>query len=66
MGKEDKEPGPIRGRMWLIILGILGALILVMSIAVYHENSAMSVVGYFIGFVCILLGAVAVYDGRRK
>ncbi|WAH37865.1 hypothetical protein [Alicyclobacillus dauci] len=62
----EKRPNPVRARKWLFMLGILGAIIVCLSIPVYHVDSGISIVGYVIGFVCLLLAGTAMFTKNEK
>ncbi|WP_206831100.1 hypothetical protein [Alicyclobacillus fructus] len=48
-------------RRYLYAIGVLGALIVVASTAFYKTHSALWFIGYVLGFICMLLGAMAGY-----
>lgn len=62
----DKDSNLIRAKGWLYALGVLGALIVIVSTAINHINSGITIVGYVIGFICMLLGAMAAFGSRGK
>ncbi|WP_067621388.1 hypothetical protein [Alicyclobacillus acidiphilus] len=55
-----------RGKIWLIMLGILGGLIVIFSVAVTKFASGISILGFVIGFFCMVVGAMAVFSKRDK
>lgn len=59
-----KEPMPQKARIWLYMLGGLGGVIVIFTVVANDINSRTSVVGYFVGFVCMLLAAMAAFSTR--
>jgi hypothetical protein len=64
--EKDRRPLPPQAKGWLIALGVLGAVIVILSTVVYHVDSGISIVGYVLGFICILLAAVAMFSNREE
>ncbi|GMA56641.1 hypothetical protein C7445_101337 [Alicyclobacillus sacchari] len=63
----EREPNIQKARRWLYALGGLGAVIVIFSVVVNHIDSGISIVGYVVGFVCLLLAAMAAFakqDGK--
>ncbi|WP_040289621.1 hypothetical protein [Alicyclobacillus hesperidum] len=58
----EREPNIQKARRWLYALGGLGAVIVIFSVAVNHIDSGISIVGYVVGFVCLLLAAMAAFS----
>lgn len=48
-------------RRYLYAIGVLGALIVIASTAFYKTHSALWFIGYVVGFICMLMGAMAGY-----
>lgn len=55
-----------QAKPWLFALGGLGVVIVIFSVVVNSINSGVSVLGYVVGFVCILLAAMAAYGTRNS
>lgn len=59
-----REPNPEKARKWLYMLGGLGLIIVIFTVIANDVNSRTSVVGYFVGFICMLLAAMAAFSKR--
>ncbi|GEO26041.1 hypothetical protein AAC03nite_18260 [Alicyclobacillus acidoterrestris] len=61
-----RGPNPEGARKWLFALGGLGVIVVIFSVAVFHIDSGVSVIGYVIGFICMLLAAMGVFTKRDR
>lgn len=66
--REDRTGTPeqrmARARIWLFVLGGLGAVIVIFSVAVSKFASGVSILGYVVGFFCMVVGAMAAFSKR--
>lgn len=63
-GKVEKRPNPERAKIWLYLLGILGVVIVIFTVIADHIDSGRSIFGYVIGFICVMLAAMAAFTKR--
>ncbi|SIS54783.1 hypothetical protein [Alicyclobacillus vulcanalis] len=53
-------------RRYLYAIGVLGALIVIASTAFYKTHSALWFIGYVVGFICMLMAAMAGYAAYEE
>ncbi|GMA64706.1 hypothetical protein [Alicyclobacillus fastidiosus] len=61
-----RGPNPEGARGWLFALGGLGVIVVILSVAVFHIDSGVSILGYVIGFICLLLAAMGAFVKRDR